>query len=79
MLAGIYAAETAGSAMRVNLINPGPTRTRMRAQAFPGERPDTLPDPEQHTEAFVCLAEAACTMHGEWVAADAWLKAGTRQ
>jgi NAD(P)-dependent dehydrogenase (short-subunit alcohol dehydrogenase family) len=79
MMASLYAAETAGSALRVNLINPGPTRTRMRAQAFPGERPDSLPDPERHTEAFVCLAETACTMHGQWVAADEWLKADTRQ
>src|SRR5260370_1356247 len=36
-----YAAETERTAVRVNLINPGPTRTRMRAQAMPGEDPMT--------------------------------------
>jgi len=32
--------------VRVNLFNPGPTRTRMRAQIMPGEDPMTLPPPE---------------------------------
>ncbi len=41
-----YAAETERTAVRVNLINPGPTRTRMRAQVMPGEDPMTLPPPE---------------------------------
>lgn len=31
------------TAVRVNSINPGATRTRMRAQAYPGENPDTRP------------------------------------
>ncbi len=39
----------------------------MRAQAFPGEDPMTLPPPDEITEAFVALAEAACTRHGEVV------------
>jgi NAD(P)-dependent dehydrogenase (short-subunit alcohol dehydrogenase family) len=37
-----YAAETATTNVRVNLINPGPTRTRMRAAAMPGEDPMSL-------------------------------------
>lgn len=41
-----YAAETRTSALRVNLVNPGPLRTRMRAQAMPGEDPMSLPTPE---------------------------------
>ena len=41
-LAGVYAAETASTNVRVNLFNPGPTRTRMRAAAMPGEDPMTL-------------------------------------
>jgi tryptophanyl-tRNA synthetase len=36
-LVGIYAAEVAHTAVRVNLYNPGPMRTAMRKQAFPGE------------------------------------------
>ncbi|MDX1581921.1 MAG: SDR family NAD(P)-dependent oxidoreductase, partial [Alphaproteobacteria bacterium] len=46
MLANIYAAETRKSGMKVNLLNPGGTRTAMRAKAMPGEDPDTLPSPD---------------------------------
>src|SRR4029077_17602267 len=35
-LARFYAAETESTAVKVNLFNPGPTRTRMRAQVMPG-------------------------------------------
>lgn len=42
-----YAAETEGSPLRVNLLNPGPMRTDMRAAAFPGEDPETLPTPDE--------------------------------
>ena len=38
-----YAAETITTPVRVNLFNPGATRTRMRAQLMPGEDPMTLP------------------------------------
>jgi NAD(P)-dependent dehydrogenase (short-subunit alcohol dehydrogenase family) len=37
-----YAAEVAQTKVRVNLVNPGPLRTKMRAQAFPGEDPMSL-------------------------------------
>ena len=46
-LARTYAAETETTPVRVNLINPGPTRTRMRAAVMPGEDPMTLPAPEE--------------------------------
>jgi NAD(P)-dependent dehydrogenase (short-subunit alcohol dehydrogenase family) len=46
-LARTYAAETATTAVRVNLVNPGPTQTRMRAQVMPGEDPMTLPTPDE--------------------------------
>jgi hypothetical protein len=41
----------------------------MRARAFPGEDPATLPAPEEMTDVFVDLAEAACTRTGEVVKA----------
>lgn len=41
-----YAGEVATTAMRVNCFSPGPTRTKMRATAMPGEDPETLPSPE---------------------------------
>jgi len=50
-----YAVETERTAVRVNLFNPGPTRTRMRAQVMPGEDPMTLPPPEQAAERIVAL------------------------
>ena len=54
-LARTYAAETVSTAVRVNLVNPGPTRTRMRAQVMPGENPITLPPPEAVAEKIVAL------------------------
>jgi NAD(P)-dependent dehydrogenase (short-subunit alcohol dehydrogenase family) len=50
-----YAAETERTAVRVNLFNPGPTRTRMRAQVMPGEDPMTLPPPEEVSEKIIAL------------------------
>jgi len=42
-----YAEEIATTPIRVSLIDPGPARTRMRAEAMPGEDPMTLPTPEE--------------------------------
>jgi NAD(P)-dependent dehydrogenase (short-subunit alcohol dehydrogenase family) len=55
VLARTYAAETDSTPIRVNLFNPGPTRTRMRAQVIPGEDPMTLPTPEQVAERILDL------------------------
>jgi NAD(P)-dependent dehydrogenase (short-subunit alcohol dehydrogenase family) len=41
-----YAAEVKENGVTVMIANPGPMRTRMRAQAMPGEDPMTLPAPE---------------------------------
>ncbi|MDH5488715.1 MAG: SDR family NAD(P)-dependent oxidoreductase, partial [Rhodospirillaceae bacterium] len=67
MLANIYAEETKKSNVRVNLINPGGTRTAMRAEAMPGEDPETVKPPESITEYFVELAETSCARHGELI------------
>ena len=45
MLALTYAAECIGSTVKVNLLNPGPMRTAMRAKAMPGEDPNDLVTP----------------------------------
>lgn len=63
-LARTYAAETNSTAVRVNLFNPGPTRTRMRAQVMPGEDPMTLPTPEQVAETIVPLCLPNCAETG---------------
>jgi NAD(P)-dependent dehydrogenase (short-subunit alcohol dehydrogenase family) len=59
-----YADEVANTPVRANLVNPGPTRTRMRAQAFPGEDPASLRPPEHVVPTFVRLAEPSCTDNG---------------
>src|SRR5215468_12263040 len=46
LMARIYAAETATTRLRVNVFNPGPIRTRLRATGMPGEDPMTLDVPE---------------------------------
>src|SRR5262252_10697820 len=49
-LARVYAAETATTNVRVNVFTPGPVRTRLRAQAMPGEDPMTLVTPDKVAE-----------------------------
>jgi len=68
-LATCYANEMKNSNIRVNIVEPGAQRTRMRAHAFPGEDPETLPTPDEMTGVFVDLAEAACERTGEIVKA----------
>jgi NAD(P)-dependent dehydrogenase (short-subunit alcohol dehydrogenase family) len=65
VLARSYAAETASTAMRVNLFNPGRTRTRMHATAFPGIDPLTLDTPEQVAELLVELCLPSFTETGK--------------
>ena len=59
VLVRTYAEETSSTNVRVNLVNPGPTRTRMRTLAMPGEDPATLPAPEKVAAKIVdlCLAD----------------------
>ncbi len=56
-LARTYAAETATTNVRVNLFSPGPTRTRMRAIAMPGEDPMSLKTAEAVAEKIVELCQ----------------------
>lgn len=55
-LTQVLAAELLPFHIRVNAVNPGGTRTGMRAAAYPEEDPLTLPTPEQITPVFVYLA-----------------------
>lgn len=64
-----YAAEVTKTNLRVNLVDPGVVRTRMRAEAMPGEDPMTLPHPDEITDVFVDLAEPVCDRNGEVVEA----------
>jgi NAD(P)-dependent dehydrogenase (short-subunit alcohol dehydrogenase family) len=69
-LVGSWAQELQKTSIRVNLLNPGATRTDMRAAAMPGEDPLTLPAPDEIAPAFLELASPACTRHGEIVDAQ---------
>lgn len=70
MLAGIYAEETAKTPIRVNLVNPGATRTSMRAHAMPGEDPATLKTADSIAHVFVDLTAPDCTRHGDLIVAE---------
>lgn len=65
-----WAEEMSETALKINLINPGAVRTSMRAAAYPGEDPMTLPAPEDITDIFVELAEATCLRNGKVVNAQ---------
>jgi len=59
-----WAQEVEASALRVNLFDPGGTATRMRAQAFPGEDPNSLPQPGAVAMSLMKLCLPETTVHG---------------
>ena len=65
-LARAWAHETANTKIRVNLFNPGPIRTRMRATLMPGEDPATLDTPEQVAEFIVPMCAPDWTETGKF-------------
>jgi NAD(P)-dependent dehydrogenase (short-subunit alcohol dehydrogenase family) len=62
-----WASEIAFTRLRVNLFDPGPMRTRLRAAAFPGEDPATVPAPDDAAVALAALCLSAETRHGNVV------------
>jgi len=74
-LTQVLADECKEKKIRVNAVNPGGTRTAMRAQAYPQEDPQTLPTPEEITEVFLYLAsEISRDVTGKSFDARDWLK-----
>jgi NAD(P)-dependent dehydrogenase (short-subunit alcohol dehydrogenase family) len=65
-LARVWAHETASGPIRVNLFNPGPIRTRMRAALMPGEDPMTLDTPEQAAALIVPMCLPSWTETGKF-------------
>ena len=59
-----YAAEMATTKVRANLFSPGPTRTKMRAAAMPGEDASTLPSAEEVGAQVVAMCEAGFVDNG---------------
>ena len=56
-----WADENEKTDLKINLFDPGATRTEMRADAMPGEDPMTLPSPEHVAEQIVPLLEPSET------------------
>jgi NAD(P)-dependent dehydrogenase (short-subunit alcohol dehydrogenase family) len=74
-LTQVAADELREFGIRVNTVNPGPTRTEMRALAYPEEDPQTLPTPDQVTPVFVYLAsDDSADVTGQALDAREWLK-----
>lgn len=73
-LARSWADETKNTALRVNIVDPGIARTAMRAQAMPGENPDTVPLPADVARKIVPLAGPGVTETGKiWnVERESW-------
>jgi NAD(P)-dependent dehydrogenase (short-subunit alcohol dehydrogenase family) len=65
MMVRTYAGEMTKTAVRINLIDPGAVRTRLRAQAFPGEDPAALPHPDEIAQRFLELALPECRRQGD--------------
>jgi NAD(P)-dependent dehydrogenase (short-subunit alcohol dehydrogenase family) len=57
-LVATYADEVESTSVRAVLLNPGPTRTRMRREAYPGEAQEALAAPEAIAELILDLARA---------------------
>lgn len=62
-----YAQEVGFTGVRVNLLDPGATRSVMRAKAFPGEDPMTLKSPDAVAPLVVELLAAEDVRHAERV------------
>ena len=62
-----YAAENVKSNIKANLLNPGATRTTLRATAYPGEDQASVKPPEDLVPLFLELASPNCRRNGDLV------------
>ena len=70
-LTQVLADELEGSNIRVNSINPGATRTKMRAKAYPAEDKYQLKTPEQITPVYLYLmGDDSGTINGQSIDAQ---------
>lgn len=60
-----WAAETEKTHLRINSVNPGATRTAMRAQAVPGEDPETVPHPSEVAATMMQLTSSSLMQTGQ--------------
>jgi NAD(P)-dependent dehydrogenase (short-subunit alcohol dehydrogenase family) len=64
-LARTWAGESQSTPLRITSVDPGATRTAMRAQAVPGENPETLPHPSEVAKAILPLVGPDVTETGK--------------
>lgn len=68
-LVKVYANELASTPARANLLDPGATRTAMRAKAMPGEDPGALPEASALTPILLAMSHPAFSGNGQLVRA----------
>jgi NAD(P)-dependent dehydrogenase (short-subunit alcohol dehydrogenase family) len=71
-MAKTYAAEVGTSNLKVNIIDPGRTRTAMRAAAMPGEDPASLPKPDEVAEIFLDVCSENFQGNGQIIRYTDW-------
>ncbi|HXZ67594.1 MAG TPA: SDR family NAD(P)-dependent oxidoreductase [Alphaproteobacteria bacterium] len=76
MMMRIYAIECENTDVRVNILDPGIARTKMRATLVPGEDPMSVPLPEEIAPLFVELAKSSLTLNGQIALFPEWKKTG---
>jgi NAD(P)-dependent dehydrogenase (short-subunit alcohol dehydrogenase family) len=59
-----WAAEVEATPVRVNLVDPGRTATKLRAAAYPGEDPDSIAQPADVAPGIAALCLPSETHHG---------------
>jgi NAD(P)-dependent dehydrogenase (short-subunit alcohol dehydrogenase family) len=79
IMAKTWASELEATAIRVTVLNPGGTRTNMRAEAFPGEDPNTLPSADEIAQAFIAPASPDWDRSGEVLNARDLIAAGSNR
>jgi NAD(P)-dependent dehydrogenase (short-subunit alcohol dehydrogenase family) len=72
-LSQVWSDELQKEGIGVNAVNPGGTRTGMRAAAYPEEDPLSLPTPEEIAPVFVWLARRDTKITGESLEAREWI------
>ena len=63
----IWAAENIKTNLKINIINPGATRTKMRASAVPGEDPNSNPSAREVASKIILCIDDKNLKHGELI------------
>ena len=66
-MAKIWAAENIKTNLKINIINPGATRTKMRASAVPGEDPNSNPSAREVASKIILCIDDKNLKHGELI------------